>query len=78
MSRVELAEYVFQIVALLLLVPVAFRYWSTWYMVLLLGVLGVVVWISVRRVQRMRAALREAEEQKDSSVPPFSDLFGKK
>ena len=75
MGRVEKIESALIVVELLSLWPVVLGYRALWYSLWLVGVVGFMVWVAVRRFGRIRAAAKEAERKRDeaerSGRPPF-------
>jgi len=71
----ERIETVIILVALASLWPLLFDYLAPWYRGWLVVVLGGMVWVTVRRMRRIRAAAEEArrlrDEMEKSNRPPF-------
>jgi fatty acid desaturase len=71
----ESIETVLIVVALVSLWPLLFRFNAAWYWVWLTAVLAAMVWVTVRRLRRIREAAEEAKRKRDemakSGRPPF-------
>ena len=66
MTKTEIVESVFSIVALVSLWPLIFLRWrSPWYYVYLYAVIAVLLVISVRRFRRFRRLLEEQRERQE-------------
>ncbi len=74
-KRFEKVEAVLIIVALLSLWPVLLGYRAWWYRGWLVVVLGFMVWMTIRRMNRIKAAAEEAKRKRDEMErggrPPF-------
>jgi hypothetical protein len=71
----ESIETVLIVVALVSLWPLLFGFNAAWYWVWLTAVLAAMVWVTVRRLRRIREAAEEAKRKRDemakSGRPPF-------
>jgi hypothetical protein len=74
-GALERIETVVILVALASLWPLLFDYLAPWYRAWLVVVLGGMIWVTVRRMRRIRAAAEEAKRLRDemekSNRPPF-------
>jgi len=74
-KRFERIEAVLIMVALVSLWPIVLGYHALWYRTWLVAVLGFMVWVTVRRMGRIRAgadeAKRKRDEQERGGRPPF-------
>ena len=64
-KRFEKIEAILILVALVSLWPILLNYHATWYRVWLFVVLGFMVWMTIRRLGRIRAAADEAKRKRD-------------
>jgi hypothetical protein len=64
-KRFEIIEAVLIVVALVSLWPVLWGYHALWYRAWLVVVLGYMVWVTVRRMGRTKAAAEEAKRKRD-------------
>jgi hypothetical protein len=75
MARLEKTESILIVIALLSLWPVLLGYRAIWYRAWLVGVLAFMVWVAIRRLERVREAAREAKRKRDeaerSGRPPW-------
>ena len=63
----HLLESVLIVVALASLWPLLLGYYPLWYRLWLLAVLGMMIWVTRRRLQRVRAAAAEAKRKRDEA-----------
>ena len=74
-KRFEIIEAVLIVVALVSLWPVLLGYHAGWYRAWLVVVLGFMVWMTIRRMGRTKAAAEEAKRKRDEMErggrPPF-------
>jgi|GEM_PF-1711043 len=74
-KRLERIESVLIVIALVSLWPIVIGYSELWYRLWLVVVLGLMSWVAIRRVGRVREAAEEAKRKRDemekSGRPPF-------
>lgn len=63
----QVIESILILVALASLWPYIVGYRETWYTVWLLAVVGLMVWVTTRRLARIRSAADEAKEKHDEA-----------
>ena len=75
MRRTDRLESVLIVIALGSLWPVILGYHAVWYRFWIFAVLGMMGWVALRRLRRIRAAAEEAKRRRDeakaSSKPPW-------
>lgn len=75
MRRTQLIEAGLIVLALVSLWPVLLGYRALWYSAWLGVMLAVMIWVAVRQLRRIRAAINEAKRKRDeaekSGRPPF-------